>query len=104
MRWLSCLSLLAVLPVAVQAEPGIRAEYRCLGRFDAVDVTAFFFNQDPSEVVLLEGQSATRLPRLPSGDGGRYGAADQEFWIKGDRARWSRAKSVVMQCQPPSRV
>ena len=104
MRWLSCLSLLAVLPVAVQAEPGIRAEYRCLGRFDAVDVIAFFFNQDPSEVGRLGGQGGTRLPRLPSGDGGRYGAADQEFWIKGDRARWSRAKGVVMQCQSPSRV
>ena len=103
MRWAACLSLVAALPVAVQAEPGIRAEYRCLGRFDAVDVTAFFFNQSPAELVLLEGQSAMRLPQRPSADGGRYGAADQEFWIKGDRARWSRAKGVVMQCQPPSR-
>ena len=100
MRWAACCSLLAALPVAVQAEPGIRAEYRCLGRFDAVDVTALFFNQAPAELVLLEGQSATRLPQLPSADGGRYGSADQEFWIKGERARWSRAKGVVMQCQP----
>lgn len=104
MRWAACLSLVASLPVAVQAELGIRAEYRCLGRFDAVDVTAFFFNQSPAELVLLEGQSAIRLPQLPSADGGRYGAADQEFWTKGDRARWSPAKGVVMQCQPPSRV
>jgi membrane-bound inhibitor of C-type lysozyme len=99
MRWAACLSLVAALPVAVQAEPGVRADYRCLGRFDAVDVTAFFFNQAPAELVLLEGQSATRLPQLPSADGGRYGSAAQEFWIKSDRASWSRAKDVVMQCQ-----
>ncbi len=104
MRWLCCSSLLAVLPTAVQAEPGLRADYRCLGRFDAVDVTVFFFNKPPSELVLLEGQSATRLPQLLSADGGRYGDAEQEFWAKGDRASWSRAKGVVMQCQPPSRV
>jgi membrane-bound inhibitor of C-type lysozyme len=103
MRWAASLSVLAMLPLAVQAETGIRAEYRCLGRFDAVDVTAWFFNQAPAELVLLEGQSAIRLPQLPSADGGRYGFADQEFWIKGDRARWRRAKGVVMQCQPPSR-
>jgi membrane-bound inhibitor of C-type lysozyme len=103
MRWAASLSVVAMMPLAVQAEPGIRTEYRCLGRFDAVDVTAWFFNQAPAELVLLEGQSAIRLPQLPSADGGRYGFADQEFWIKGDRARWSRAKGVVMQCQPPSR-
>ena len=104
MRWLCCCSLLAVLPTAVQAEPGLRADYRCLGRFDAVDVTVFFFNKAPRELVLLEGQSAMRLPQLLSADGGRYGDAEQEFWVKGDRATWSRAKGVVMECQPPSRV
>lgn len=102
MRWLAGLSLLATMPVAVQAQTGIRADYRCHGRFDAVDITAFFFNQAPSELVLVEGQSAIRLPQLPSADGGRYGAAGQVFWITGDRARWIRAKGVEMPCQSRS--
>jgi hypothetical protein len=98
MRW-SAVALVVAFPMAVQAEPAIRADYRCLGRFDAVDVTAFFFNRSPAELVLFEGRSSTRLPLLPSADGGRYGEAEQEFWIRGDRASWRRAKGVVMTCQ-----
>jgi len=103
MRWVAGCSALVAMPLAVQAQVGIRADYRCLGRFDAVDVTAWFFNQAPAELVLLEGQSALRLPQLPSADGGRYGAAAQEFWINGDRASWTRARGVVMQCLPRPR-
>jgi membrane-bound inhibitor of C-type lysozyme len=58
-----------------------------------------FFNQAPAELVLLEGESATRLPQLPSADGGRYGSADQEFWIKGDRAVWSLGRAPAMACE-----
>lgn len=54
--------------------------------------------------MLLEGQSAMRLPQQLSADGVRYGDAENEFWVKGDRASLSRAKGVVMECQPPSRV
>jgi len=35
-------------PATSEAELAIRAHYRCLGRFDAVDVTAFFFNRSPA--------------------------------------------------------
>ena len=96
MAWLA---LLVGLPVTAQAQQAIRAQFRCLGRFDAVDVTALFFNQPPAELLLLEGQTATRLAQLPSADGGRYGGGGQEFWVRGDRARWSRGTSAVMQCQ-----
>ena len=92
----------AVAQSAQPAEPeaAIRATYRCLGRFDAVDLTALFFNRPPSEVVLLVGEMATRLPLQRSADGGRYAAGDQEFWIKGDRATWRIGQAPPMACGP----
>ena len=104
-RWIVRGGALAVLwalvqPPAAQADPAIRASYRCLGRFDAVDLTAFFFNEAPSEVMLLVGESATRLPRQIAGSGSRYAAADQEFWIKGDQAVWTLGKAAPLRCGP----
>ncbi len=87
-------------PTAARADEAIRATYRCLGRFDAVDVTALFFNRPPSELVLLVGETATRLPLQRSADGGRYAAGDQEFWIKGDRATWRIGQAPPMTCGP----
>ena len=84
---------------SVAAEQAIRASYRCLGRFDAVEATALFFNREPAELVLLVGETATRLPRVLAASGVRYGAADQVFWIKGDRASWSLGKAPAMACQ-----
>ena len=84
----------------LEPEQAIRASYRCLGRFDAVDVTALFFNRAPAEVILVVGETATRLPQLPSASGARYGAADQEFWIKGDRASWRVGQGPAMACGP----
>ena len=83
-----------------QPDQAIRASYRCLGRFDAVDVTALFFNSAPSELVLLVGETATRLPQQLSADGGRYAAGDQEFWIKGDHATWRIGQASPMTCGP----
>ena len=83
-----------------EPEQAIRATYRCLGRFDAVDVTALFFNRPPSELVLLVGETATRLPQQLAADGGRYAAGDQEFWIKGDRATWRIGQAPSMACGP----
>jgi len=98
------LALLLVLPLpalaAPQAEQAIRARYRCLGRFDAQDITALFFNQAPAEVVLLVGEGATRLPQLPAASGARYVAGDQEFWIKGDRASWRLGAVPPLACGP----
>lgn len=83
-----------------EAEVAIRAEYRCLGRFDAVDLTAFFFNRSPAELVMLVGETAIRLPRLRSADGARYGAAEQTFWVKGEEATWQVRRSPAMRCLP----
>jgi membrane-bound inhibitor of C-type lysozyme len=112
MRWLrhrhhlgaaSVALLLATLPVqAIQAEgpePAIRAEYRCKGRFDVVDVTALMFNQEPAEVILLVGESATRLRQLPAASGARYGSGSQIFWIKGDHASWSFGSATPLPCE-----
>ena len=104
-RWMACGGATAVLcvllqPLAAQAEPAIRASYRCLGRLDAVDVTAFFFNQAPAEVVLLVGETATRLPQQLAASGSRYAAGDQEFWIKGEQALWTFGKAAPMRCGP----
>lgn len=85
---------------ALAAELAKRADYRCRGRFDAVDVTAFFFSRSPAEVVLLEGETATRLPQQLAADGARYAAADQSFWIKGDQARWQRGQLPPLPCGP----
>ena len=82
-----------------EPDQGGRATFRCLGRFDAVEATALFFNREPAELVLLVGETATRLPRVLAASGVRYGAADQVFWIKGDRASWSLGKAPAMACQ-----
>lgn len=95
LRWLPLLAI-----AAPESHQAIRADYRCLGRFDAVDVTALFFNQPPAELVLLVGEMATRLPQLLSADGGRYGAGNQEFWVKGDRASWRQGSAPPMRCGP----
>ena len=92
--------LLSCGTATAQADQAIRASYRCLGRFDAVDVTALFFNRPPSELVLLVGETATRLPQQRSADGGRYADGDQEFWIKGDRATWRIGQAPPMTCGP----
>lgn len=84
---------------AQEAEEAIRAEYRCKGRFDAVDVTALFFRQEPAEVILLVGETATRLQQLPAASGARYGGGNQIFWIKGDRATWGIGAAAAMPCE-----
>jgi membrane-bound inhibitor of C-type lysozyme len=95
-RLLPWLPLLLALPL--RAEQALRAEYRCLGRFDATDVTALFFDQAPAEVVLLVGSTATRLPQAIAASGSRYAAGDQEFWIKGDQASWRLGSAPLMRC------
>ena len=101
---LGLLSLLpaAAVPVAAVPEAAIRATYLCQGRFDAVRLTALFFNAEPREVVLLQGEQATRLPQQPSGSGARYGAANQSFWLKGDQATWQFAGGATYSCGPES--
>ncbi len=85
------------------AEEAIRARFLCLGRFDATNVTALFFNQEPSEVVLLVGsEGATRLPQQRSADGGRYGNDNEEFWVKGDQATWKKGSAPAMTCKAGS--
>ena len=101
---LGLLSLLpaAAVPVAAVPEAAIRATYLCQGRFDAVRLTALFFNAEPREVVLLQGEQATRLPQQPSGSGARYGAGNQSFWLKGDQATWQFAAGAAYSCGPES--
>lgn len=86
------------------AEQAIRATYLCRGRFDAVELTALFFNREPSEVILLVGETATRLPRQLSASGSRYAGGSQEFWIKGDQASWRLGPhpAATMRCQTPA--
>jgi|688.fasta_scaffold09699_14 membrane-bound inhibitor of C-type lysozyme len=74
-------------PAAAEAEQATRADYRCLGR-------------SPAEVVLLVGETATRLPQQRSADGARYAAAEQSFWIKGDQARWQLRQAPPLRCVP----
>lgn len=106
---LSLLSAVVATPVAVAVPAGavvpeaaIRATYLCQGRFDAVRLTALFFNAEPREVVLLQGEQATRLPQQPSGSGARYGAGSQSFWLKGDQATWQFAAGATYSCGPES--
>lgn len=102
---LTTLGLLAMEPMrlagAQEAEQAIRASYLCRGRFDAVELTALFFNRDPAEVILLVGETATRLPRQLAASGSRYAAGSSEFWIKGDQASWRLGPhpAAVMRCQ-----
>lgn len=81
-----------------RADEGIRAEYLCKGRFDATAVTAFFFNEAPSAVVLLVGESARRLPQAMSASGARYASGEESFWIKGDTATWQLGKAPAYSC------
>lgn len=87
--------------VASDAEQAIQARYLCRGRFDAAELTALFFNRDPSEVILVMGETATRLPRQLSASGSRYASGTQEFWIKGEQASWRLGPhpAAVMPCQ-----
>jgi membrane-bound inhibitor of C-type lysozyme len=87
----------------VRAEPGIRADYLCKGRFDAAELTAFFFNAAPSAVVLLVGEGATRLPQAISASGARYSDGRQTFWVKGDRASWQQGEAPAYACEPRQR-
>ena len=97
------LVLLSLLPAgAVVPEAAIRVTYLCQGRFDAVRLTALFFNGEPRAVVLLQGEQAIRLPQQPSGSGARYGAANQSFWLKGDQATWQFAAGATYSCGPES--
>ena len=86
---------------AAEAEQAIRATYLCRGRLNAVELTALFFNREPSEVILLVGETATRLPRQLSGSGSRYASGNQEFWIKGEEASWRLGShpAATMRCQ-----
>jgi membrane-bound inhibitor of C-type lysozyme len=95
--------LVVALPGGAWADAGIRADYLCKGRFDASEVTAFFFNDTPSAVVLLEGEGATRLPQAVSASGARYSDGTQSFWVKGDRASWQRGQAPAAACEPRSR-
>lgn len=88
---------------AGQAEGAIRTRYLCKGQFDATEVTALFFNNRPSEVVLLTGsEGATRLLQGPSGSGARYSQGDDVFWIKGDQATWQQGRARALQCEVSS--
>jgi membrane-bound inhibitor of C-type lysozyme len=88
---------------AGQAEVAIRTRYLCKGQFDATEVTALFFNDRPSEVVLLTGsEGATRLLQGPSGSGARYVQGDDVFWIKGDQATWQQGRARALQCEVSS--
>jgi membrane-bound inhibitor of C-type lysozyme len=92
--------LIAGLPAVAWAEAGIRADYLCKGRFDASELTVFFFNGTPSAVVLLEGEGATRLPQTVSASGARYSDGEQSFWVKGDRASWQQGQAPARACEP----
>ena len=94
--------VVAAVPAAAEPEAAIRATYLCQGRFDAVRLTALFFNGEPREVVLLQGEQATRLPQQPSGSGARYGAGNQSFWLKGDQATWQFGAGAAYSCGPES--
>lgn len=88
---------------AARAEEPIRATYQCRGAFDATEVRALFFNNSPSEVVLLTGsEGASRLLQQRSASGARYGDGAEEFWIKGDQATWRRSSARVLSCQVSS--
>jgi membrane-bound inhibitor of C-type lysozyme len=96
-------AVVAALPAAAWAEAGIRADYLCKGRFDASEITVFFFNGTPSAVVLLEGEGATRLPQTVSASGARYSDGDQSFWVKGERASWQQGQAAARSCEPRPR-
>lgn len=96
-------AVLALSPPLAWAEPGIRADYLCKGRFDATELTAFFFNDSPSAVVLLVGEGAARLPQVISASGARYSDGRQTFWVKGELASWQQGEAPAYACEPRSR-
>ena len=101
-RALLLLAAWALGAVPSRAEEGIRARYLCRGRFDALELTALFFNRPPAAVVLLEGETARRLPQLAAASGARYGEGEETFWIKGDQATWQRGTAPAYSCGPAS--
>jgi membrane-bound inhibitor of C-type lysozyme len=103
MHVLAALVASVAAPGGLRAEPGIRADYLCRGRFDATPLTAFFFNAAPSAVVLLVGEQATRLPQAVSASGARYSDGSQTFWIKGDQASWQQGQAPAYACGPQPR-
>ncbi|MEB3104640.1 MAG: MliC family protein [Cyanobacteriota bacterium] len=96
--WALLLAWLALGAAPAPAEEGILARYLCRGRLDAVELTALFFNREPAAVVLLEGETARRLPQLVSASGARYGEPGETFWIKGDQATWQRGAAPAYSC------
>ena len=108
MRRLFCALLAAtaaLMPTASgRAEEAIQARYVCKGALEATEVTALFFNGQPSEVVLLSGSTgAERLLQGPSGSGARYIQGDAVFWVKGDQASWQQGRSTrPLQCKVSS--
>ena len=102
-RWRQ-LALVAVLGAAAwqvlpalcrEPETAVRATYLCRGRFDAVQLTALFFNAEPREVVLLQGEQATRLPQQLAADGARYASGGQSFWLDRKSTRLNSSHSSV---------
>jgi membrane-bound inhibitor of C-type lysozyme len=92
-------ALRAMAADGIEPEAAIRARYLCQGRFEAVQLTALFFNAQPREVVLLQGEQAIRLPSQSSASGALYGAGAQSFWVKGDRATWDMNQTPAYACQ-----
>ena len=95
---ISVLGLLAAAPVSV-AKSGpapLSARYVCS---DGSRLTATFSPPGASHgTVALRRPGARRpttLPQVLSADGGRYAAGDQEFWIKGNTATYTRGQGVV---------
>ncbi|CAK6696823.1 MliC family protein [Synechococcus sp. BA-124 BA4] len=89
-------SVLLITQAAI-AEPAIRADYRCSGPGETLQVTALFFPENPRQVVLIVEEQAVRLPQAPSGSGARYSSLGQEFWVKGREARWIRTHAQAEQ-------
>ncbi len=101
-------ALLAVATIpalagVVRAEAGIRADFLCKGQADAVELTAFFFNDRPTAMVLLVGEGATRLFQTISASGARYSDGQQTFWVKGDQASWQQGAAPAYACEPRDR-
>jgi membrane-bound inhibitor of C-type lysozyme len=81
---LTAAALRAMAADGIEPEAASRATYLCQGRFDVVQrLTALFFNAQPREVVLLQGEQAIRLPSQSSASGALYGTGAQSFWVRG---------------------
>ncbi|MET0430346.1 MAG: MliC family protein [Microvirga sp.] len=98
---LCLLGLLGLLPptpaAAAPSGPApVTARYACS---DGSRLTALFAPPGAAGAsVLLRrpgSRRPTRLPQVLSADGGRYAAGDQEFWIKGNAATYTRGRAVV---------